>query len=299
MKKIVLIACSTAAAPAIESLVQMKVLAGVLITYCSESDAQQLAGITQHFGVTHAYQAHIDNDVLASAKQSWHGEYFVSYHLPYELLLNMHSELPIVQFQFGNYSNATIEHMLYHTINSQQSTCCLLVASMQTRKVLINHTIDVALSDTAGTLHRKLLAQLPLVLSRLINEFDSTLQANEHQFSPQQLPQLDESQLFINLQTHDAEQIERLTRAANPYFGGARLRIGQAVCQLFQVTLSEQPTYGVKPGTIITLSKSVGLILALANEQALKLDVVSSAEGIFDGYRFAMQAKLQAGMNLK
>lgn len=40
-------------------------------------------------------------------------------------------------------------------------------------------------------------------------------------------------------------------------------------------------------------------MLALTNKQAVKVDVVSSSEGVFDGYRFAMQANLQAGMNLK
>ncbi|MBD1581579.1 hypothetical protein [Pseudoalteromonas sp. S16_S37] len=300
MKKIVLIACSAAAAPAIECLVQMNVLAGVLITYCSESDAQQLAGITQHFGVPHASQAHIDNDVLASAKQNWQGDEFISYHLPYELLRNVQSEQDVVQVQVAQYSNATVEHALFQTIHSQQSHCVLSAVSIKHQQVLLSHSVAVESEDTAGTLHKKLLTQLPSLLQQLVSEFDSLYDAQSFvQFAPETLSSLDESHLFTNLQTDSAEQVIILTRAANPYFGGARLHIGKAVCQLMQVSLTEQPTFGVKAGTVVALSKSGGLIIALRNEQTLKLDVVSSAEGVFDGYRFAMQAKLQAGMNLK
>jgi hypothetical protein len=300
MKKIVLLACSASATPAIECLAQMNALAGVLSVHCPESVAQQHMAVAQHFGVPHAYQGNLNRDVLASAKQNWQGDEFISYHLPYELLRNVQSEQDVVQVQVAQYSNATVEHALFQTIHSQQSNCVLSAVSIKHQQVLLNHSVAVESEDTAGTLHKKLLTRLPSLLQQLVSEFDSLYDTQPFvQFAPETLSSLDESHLFANLQTDSAEQIINLTRAANPYFGGARLRIGKAVCQLMQVSLTNQSTFGVKAGTVIALSKSDGLIIALSNEQALKLDVVSSAEGIFDGYRFAMQAKLQAGMNLK
>ncbi|NOU52351.1 hypothetical protein HG263_17660 [Pseudoalteromonas sp. JBTF-M23] len=299
MKKIILITCSTSAIPAIECLVQMQALAGVLITHCAESQAQQLAAVAQHFSLPSAFQATLDADFINSAEHAWQAENFVSFHLPFALLQDLKVEQDIIQVQFGEHSNATIEHALFDAIKKQADSCALIVASSKHMQRLSEYQVAVEENDTAGTLHKKLMAQLPNVLSQLVMQFDSQHKTEQtSQFAPKALAQLDESHLFIDLQTDNAAQIVSLARAANPYFGGARLRIGQVVCQLLQASVSTQPTFGVKAGTILTLSKTDGLVIALNNQQALKLDIVSCNEGIFDGYRFAMQAKLQAGMIL-
>ncbi|GEK09259.1 hypothetical protein [Pseudoalteromonas peptidolytica] len=300
MEKVILLASSPAATPAIECLAQMNALAGILSVYCPESVAQQHAAAAQHFDVPHAYHTNLDEDVLASARQTWQGSRFISYHLPYEPLCKLQSAQNIVQVQVAQNSNATVEHAVFHSIYSQQSSCALIAVCVKKQTVLLSHDVTIDSLDTAGTLHKKLIMQLPNLLQQLVNDVDSLEQTTLcRPFAPKSLPTLNEADLFVHLQTDSAEQVVDLVRAANPYFGGARLRIGHAVCQLLQVTISPQPTYGVKAGTIITLSTSGGLVLALTNKQAVKVDVVSSSEGVFDGYRFAMQANLQAGMNLK
>ncbi len=105
---------------------------------------------------------------------------------------------------------------------------------------------------------------------------------------------MSEAQLRINWRQQNASQVVDLCRAANPYWGGARIQVGQMTCQLLQVSTSDMPTYGVPAGTILCVSIDQGLVVALMDE-AVRIDVITCPEGVFQRVPFCPDGGVASG----
>jgi methionyl-tRNA formyltransferase len=108
---------------------------------------------------------------------------------------------------------------------------------------------------------------------------------------------LNQDDVKLGWAEYSAVDIAAAIRAANPHFGGLVINFAQGQCQVMQASVSQQPDYGVKPGTILCVNKNQGLIVA-TKKGALSLDVIVSQTGYFSGYTFAIKYKLYAGASL-
>ncbi|WP_440056926.1 formyltransferase family protein (plasmid) [Pseudoalteromonas sp. T1lg65] len=119
-------------------------------------------------------------------------------------------------------------------------------------------------------------------------------------------PQIEESSraslvkaddLSINWSTQSSVQIANMARAGNAVSYVAQFQVQQGWHQLMQATAVTTSLFGIPAGTIIELDKHNGLVVK-TQDSALRLDIIGTQHGLFDGYRFAVLFRLEAGMSL-
>ncbi|MCG9760792.1 hypothetical protein CWC29_023090 [Pseudoalteromonas sp. S4498] len=157
--------------------------------------------------------------------------------------------------------------------------------------------------DTSQCLHQKVAQMVPALLDKLIQQ-EATGTLNWHeQPQAEALNKIHYARhvkiedLVIDFQRDTCTQIVNLTRAANTELGGARFKFRNGLIQLMQATKIDCDLMGVRPGTVIELDRTNGLLVKVV-DGAVRLDIVLTEQGIFDGYRFAMLFGLEAGMEM-
>jgi methionyl-tRNA formyltransferase len=92
--------------------------------------------------------------------------------------------------------------------------------------------------------------------------------------------------LMINWNTMESRQIIRLINACNPWNKGAGAVInGIGICITDAQLVAEIPVETAVPGTILTLDEQDGVKIYCFDNKAIKINVISTSEGIFGAGR--------------
>ncbi len=90
----------------------------------------------------------------------------------------------------------------------------------------------------------------------------------------------------ISWETSDAQVVEALVRACNPWNKGAYTQWNGWNIRVVEATLIEKTTEDVhSPGTILSMDKENGLIVQCAQNTQLRLDIIYTDEGFMSGYK--------------
>jgi methionyl-tRNA formyltransferase len=93
------------------------------------------------------------------------------------------------------------------------------------------------------------------------------------------------SDLFIDWNTMEAEEITALIRACNPWNHGAATRWNQWTFGITHATLKENnKEKTAEPGTVLSIDDQNGFSIACRNEKLLQAEVVYCEEGYYPGY---------------
>lgn len=98
----------------------------------------------------------------------------------------------------------------------------------------------------------------------------------------------------INWAKDDVPSIRALVNACNPRYGGAHTLLRNMPLQILAVTPMPKKTT-VAIGEIIEIEEGKGLLVACKDGAILRIDIVSSAEGIMTANRFVKMAGIKKG----
>lgn len=148
--------------------------------------------------------------------------------------------------------------------------------------------------ETIGALINKVTQIVPGVVHEFLEDLESDKLKYEKQDEGRYYKAPGESDLTIDWKEDSSLEISQKAKASNPIYGGVRTSIKDSLVQILQTTPSNKKTYGVKEGVIVLIDQEEGLIVA-TKDGALKIDVVSSIDGIFSGYSYANFIKVFSG----
>ncbi|MEJ2669542.1 MAG: formyltransferase family protein [Gammaproteobacteria bacterium] len=154
--------------------------------------------------------------------------------------------------------------------------------------------------DTLQSLSVKVSRAVP----QLMQEFSVKRDESSVDWQPQSIksdpalaPSIQQEDVVIHWQQQSSKQLVDLIRAGNPNLGGALLKTPKGCFNVLQATAVDNAVLGLRPGTILSLSLESGLVVKTL-DGAIRLDVISTPEGIFDGYRFAVLFGVEPGLEL-
>lgn len=162
--------------------------------------------------------------------------------------------------------------------------------------------------DTGQCVHQKVAQMLPALLEQYFQQKAlgtlnwqqqtplAVVKSRPQEFYYARYVQLED--LIINWSHMTSTHIVDLARAANGDLGGARFHFRDGLIQLMQATRIDSKLIGIKPGTVIELDRSNGLLIKTL-DGAIRLDAVLTEKGIFDGYRFANLFGLEPGLEIQ
>ncbi|NWO04415.1 MAG: hypothetical protein HLX50_01525 [Alteromonadaceae bacterium] len=288
----------------VQLLRERQLLAGVLLRGEWNQGKQQIEAQFRQAGIAVHYAPQNNDESAIRAMTDWQTTLGVAFccggKIPAALarapkygVVNLHAS-PLPEYRGA-------DPIYWQIRNGEAST--MLTAHMvddgwDTGPVVAQLPIDISPRDTHHSVFGKLCHQLPGLLDRITESLTNSQHLELH---PQpegihhKAPRVTEQNLLIDWRHSSAQQICDQVRAGNPQFGGARLSMGQGHAQLLQATPSQMPAYQAPAGTLIHLSPDHGLVVA-TKDSSLRLDIISNAEGVFDGYRFAQLYNLSAGM---
>lgn len=102
----------------------------------------------------------------------------------------------------------------------------------------------------------------------------------------------------IDFSVFGAAEISAWCRAGAGQPHGPTITVRGMPVNLLQASEVDYPGYGTAPGTVVFVGDPEGLIVATANS-CLRLDVLSCADGIYNGIAFAERFQLDPGMQLQ
>ncbi|WP_307445770.1 MULTISPECIES: formyltransferase family protein [Chryseobacterium] len=146
---------------------------------------------------------------------------------------------------------------------------------------------------TADMTHGTLCTHLSWLGASLLHELIVLLQANfrgtgQDTDHARYFPKPGISDVCISWQKYDAETIEALSRACNPWNKGAYTQWNGWNIRVVEATVvhnvNSHPGF---PGTIVSLDKEQGFIVKCNNETHLRLDIVYTDEGFMSGHKLS------------
>ncbi|MBB1485530.1 methionyl-tRNA formyltransferase [Oceanospirillum sediminis] len=303
--KLSVITSSCAALSMISYLFNKKMLAGVIITGEMNPDIQSLEAQLNHSNIPFCYTS--EEDKMISALVSWQAIAGVIFYCrskislpvintPEKGTINIHaSPLPAYrgpQPVYWQIRNGEKQTML---------TAHMAVEEYDAGDIVAQQTVPVSEYDTHHSLTGKLYSYIPDLMEKVINQlekhkqFITQPQAEAPYFYARNITDED---LKINWKTITASELINQVRAGNPQCGGSILTLGsnQGQAQLLQASYSDLPVHNIPPGTIICVSSDKGLVVAL-KDQAVRLDIIANADGVYDGFRFACLFRLSSAMS--
>lgn len=295
--------CGQLSLPTLSWLYESNQLAGVLLGEWRQPHDPQFINRLNDLHVPYCVFHPENPDKVHEQLERWHANIGLilgfSRILPENLLnifkygiYNLHaSELPKYrgamplywQIRNGEKRTALTVHRVTHIIDSGE--------------IIIQVPIDIDPRDTLYSLASKVAEYAPAVVHKL---FDSVNQTKNiptgrlQQGSPSRAPWPTQEQICLNWSDKTAAQIADMARAGNAAFG-TTLFISHKAVSLLQATPVEFATYGTPPGTLVHIGEPEGLIAA-THDSAVRLDILSTADGVFSGIAFAERFRLDAGM---
>ncbi|UXI03216.1 methionyl-tRNA formyltransferase [Photobacterium sp. TY1-4] len=153
--------------------------------------------------------------------------------------------------------------------------------------------------ETLVCVYQKSAQLIPQLLHQFMNQLESGTvewrQQNNRVYPSAPFPQPEDS--MVNWEEHTASDIVNMARAGCGDFGSIRIRFHTHDIQLIQASKQELSVAGLPPGTVIEVGLNSGVVVA-TKDGAVKLDIIATPQGIFDGYRFSLLYGMDAGMML-
>jgi methionyl-tRNA formyltransferase len=146
---------------------------------------------------------------------------------------------------------------------------------------------------TAEMTHGALCTHLSWLGANLLNELLNLLQRNflgteQNEEKARYYPKPGATDVCISWEKQDAETIEALIRACNPWNKGAYTQWNGWNIRLVEATSVEIANHHTgTPGTILSLDKENGLIVKCNDNSHLRLDIVYVEEGFMSGHKLS------------
>lgn len=146
---------------------------------------------------------------------------------------------------------------------------------------------------TSDMTHGALCTHLSWLGANLLNELLNLLQRNflgteQNEEKARYYPKPGASDVCISWENQDAETIEALTRACNPWNKGAYTQWNGWNIRIVEATPVQIVNHHTGlPGTILSLDKDKGLIVKCNNNSHLRLDIVYTEEGFMSGHKLS------------
>lgn len=305
--KVALFTGSTFSMPALQALIQLDRLACVVIVESQGSpDTLQLIALLEQNNVPTVQFSPTDTTSVISALDTYQAGIGIVHLFRHKLnekiihyfagdIYNIHpSDLP-------NYKGP---HPLYWQIRHGKDQCVLsvhqLTKHIDAGAIALQQKIDIHPFDTLQSLSHQVSQVVPSIIHTLLDQLDNNAVELVEQTKIENCPtapRFTEKDLLINWREHTSKDIVCMARAGNVDFGGARIQIDNCTYQLLQATQIKGDYIGVQPGTVLEVGFNAGLIIK-SGDGAVRLDVIATPYGVFDGYKFAALFNLDAGLNL-
>jgi len=154
--------------------------------------------------------------------------------------------------------------------------------------VILKKSIPVAPDLT----HGGLCTHLSWLGANILNELLSLLQRNfqgieQNEEKARYYPKPGVSDVCISWEKQDAETIEALTRACNPWNKGAYTQWNGWNIRVVEATIIQDVNHMGRPGTIASLDQENGLIVKCNHNSHLRLDIVYTEEGFMSGHKLS------------
>ncbi len=302
--KVVVFAAHPLAIPTINLLMQEGMLGGVIVPGQPAPFSQQLESWLHHNRLPYVQYDLTQVDGIAPQLQRWEVDLGVGFNFPHPLSEQMAGQLTLGVFQIhaAPLPRYLGPQPLYWQIrNGEVETHLTLLkvdATGNSGDIVMQQPLAIDLLDTLQSLENRVAQQMPVIVGQFINllrEHQGALELTPLSGEGSQAPFPQQADLYVDWASMSSQQIANLARAGNALFGGCILLLGHTPINLLQATPVEHPTYGVKPGTICHIGEPEGVVVATC-DGAIRLDVLSSADGIFDGLRFMERFQINAGM---
>lgn len=305
--KIAIFAGNPMSVSTINMLLQQQQLVGVVFPEQTTDFSQQLQAWLQQMTIPCIQFISTQAHHVAELLTYWETDVAISFAVE-SSLLEQYSDIPtygLYHCYCAAFSEKQGEMPLYWQIRekyqqteiSLQKSNVSTKAPMSTHEIGVIHTIDIHPLDTLQSLENKITAQIAPAL----HEFLQTMHRLQGRVSlpvateQQSLTLIKDQDLTVDWANMSSEQICALTRAGNPRMGGSVVSLGNSRLNLLQATSIKYATYGVPSGTICHTGEPDGVVVATI-DGAIKLDVLSSVDGIFSGRVFCERFKISAGM---
>lgn len=302
--KVVLFVGSPLAGPVINMLLQQQRLAGIVLAQQVDMFSHQLETWLQQSQLPYTRFNPAQLDTLSAQLRDWQTDLAITFSFPHTLPDNCQQATGYGLYHFhpAPFPQYQGPMPLYWQIRDDRRETQLVLQKSHVRAgqpdIAMSQSLSIHPLDTLQCLEGKVAQQGAV----FIDQFIGTLTKNQGQISLQeqagqvsQAPAVQEADLKVNWQTMSAQQIAALARAGNSQFGGCVVNIGQIDVNLIQATPVSHPTYGVKPGTLCFIGEPQGVVVA-THDGALRLDILSSADGVFNGLNFCERFGINAGM---
>lgn len=163
--------------------------------------------------------------------------------------------------------------------------------------IILKKSIPVAPDMTHGALCTHLSWLGANLLNELLNLLQKNFQGTEqNEENSRYYPKPGASDVCISWEKQDAETIEALTRACNPWNKGAYTQWNGWNIRVVQATPVQNINDNtVIPGTILSLDKDNGLIVKCNDNSHLRLDIVYTDEGFMSGHKLFAFGLRQGG----
>lgn len=299
MKKVVLFTGSFVSWSLIRNLIENKTLAALVVPPVGDPQLMNMLQVLQQNNIAVFQQNENNEPQLIEALKGVKADIGITFL--YELVLSkeLFSLFPEGCFNFHpsplpKYRG--VQPLYWQIINSESKSA--LTAHKVTEKVnegdiASQEEFSIESEDTLGSLYAKAGSIAPLLLNNLIN----TINDNKVDFIKQGdftfHTKPTHKNFIIDWRSENSKAISQKAKAGNPVYGGVQTTIKSHVISILEASVVKFKTYGAKEGTIIYIGAE-GLVVATI-DGAIRLDVVSTAEGVFSGYIYAIASGLNPG----
>lgn len=302
-QKITLFSSSSVSLNLISYLISKKLLACVVVTSRTDTDANMLLQTLMQHNIAHFKFNEKDDKTNL------------------DILKQLDSNLALV-FSFSHKLSASIlEHFNHNIFNFHASllpkyrgsqpifwqlkngdthsglTLCRMSENLDDGEIIIQKEFDINNKDTAGIL-TGIISQLVLNLTddflELLSQHGTTLPASAQIGDISHAPQIQHQDICIDWERMSSFDIVNLARACNPIFGGAQTKWKDSYISIVEATAVDMPNLGLSAGTVLHIGYPEGLIISTI-DSAVRIDIVSVPDGFFSGLRFAKRFNLDAG----
>ncbi|WP_294247728.1 formyltransferase family protein [uncultured Chryseobacterium sp.] len=146
---------------------------------------------------------------------------------------------------------------------------------------------------TADMTHGALCTHLSWLGAHLLNELLNLLQSHykgteQDEDQARYYPKSGASDVCISWGNQDAESVEALTRACNPWNKGAYTQWNGWNIRVVEAVVIQNVNHHTEPaGTIVSLDQENGLVVQCNHNSFLRLDIVYTEEGFMSGHKLS------------
>lgn len=285
--KVVLFANAPLSAPILNFLLQKKWLAGVVLTGTDMASMQMANWLQQQTLPWYQFQPN-NLSQLSEQLSRWEADIGLTFGFdPKDLKGSMPENS---RFGLWHFSPNTP----YWAIRKQQTELALRLYQDEKKSVSLGK-LDIHPMDTTNCLDNQLNAHAPALLASWLESKSRDEAAECEETASAFQPEPTEADLKVHWSRQDANEIAAMIRAGNSRFGGGIVTINKTPLSLLQASPIDFPTYGVTPGTLCHTGEPDGVIVA-CKDGAVRLDILSNADGVFTALAFCERFQIYAGM---